>query len=280
MSLVHRLAPLVIAALLVDCADPSDQARAQNSSASVACADRSIDGAQFTVCEIPAALVGRIEIAPAPAAARPEWTIARLDATLRDSSRRVAIAMNAGIFGTDGRTLGLLVRRGRQVVPLNRSPGRAVTAPASICDIANFYCPPNGVFYVADGRAAVVTTAEFARRGIGSSSIQAATQSGPMLVVDGRAARQFPAAWRKRIGRNAVCTRANGTVLFVLGRDQTHGSLAEALRGPLACRDALYLDGNVSDLFTGTGSLPALAAYGAILYVARPINGDVTWIAR
>jgi uncharacterized protein YigE (DUF2233 family) len=280
MSLVHRTAPLAVAAILVACADSSDRARAQSlPAARVACANRTIDGADFTVCEIPAALVGRIEIAPAPAAARMEWTVARLDASLRDSAKRVAVAMNAGIFGTDGRPLGLLVSHGRESIPLNRSPGRAVPAPGSICDIANFYCPPNGVFYVADGRAAVVTTAEFARRSVRSASIQAATQSGPMLVVDGQPAREFPAAWRKRIMRNAVCARADGAVLFVLGRDQTHASLAEALRGPLGCRDALYLDGNVSDLFTGTGALPALDAYGAILYIARPVNGDDPTIA-
>jgi uncharacterized protein YigE (DUF2233 family) len=235
------------------------------------CVDRAIARAGFTVCEIPAAAIKSVEIAPALEPGTTTWTIARLDSSLRAHGQRVTVAMNAGIFDRDGRTLGLLVRDGRVLRPLNTSNGPDVTPPADVCDVANFFCPPNGVFYVTDGRPRIATTAEFRDHGPPLAQVQIATQSGPMLLERGQFARELPATWRRRISRNAVCVRDDETTLFVLGRDQTQASLAATLRDSLGCRDALFLDGSVSELFAGTCPSPSGQGFGAILYVTAPI---------
>src|SRR5438105_15710598 len=105
---------LVVAAATLVAASAS---RAQQSRAAgdrVRCASRRIAEAGFTVCEIPAAATSSLEIAPAPDPAARNWTIARLDSTLRASGRRLVMATNAGIFDPRGRPLGLLISRGRE----------------------------------------------------------------------------------------------------------------------------------------------------------------------
>ena len=254
-------------------------AAAQDGPPRIACENREIGVVPYTVCVIPGAAVPRLNIADAPEAAAHGWTFARLDRQLRAENHRLALAVNAGIFGLDGRPLGLLIRDRRAVVPLNRgdgrrAPGTSQDTAGDVCDRSNFYCPPNGVFFVDNGQAAILPTAEFARIAAGLTDIRLATQSGPLLLDSGRLARAFPPTWRRLTARNAVCVRPDGAVLLVLALRETLGGLAIALRDTLGCRDALYLDGSVSDLFAGDGPVPDDDAYGAILYVATALARD------
>ena len=117
---------------------------------------------------------------PASSSAAPiEWKSARECAASRPSRRvsdpradDVAFAMNAGMFDDAGAPIGLLVEDGREVRAINRRKGGG-----------NFHLMPNGVFLVRrNGRAEVVTTARFRP----APDIAFATQSGPMLVIDGK----------------------------------------------------------------------------------------------
>lgn len=225
------------------------------------------------VCDVSAEALPNVRIAGAADPGAREWTLKRLDSTLRAGGQRLAFATNGGIFGVDGRPLGLLVADGKSLAPLNTSPGPDIAAPASVCDVANFYCPPNGVFYVANGQAGILSTAEF-QTAVDPAAVTLATQSGPMLVSHGQLARAFPASWRKRMPRNAACIRGGGGVSFVLGSDETQGSFATALRDSLQCQDALFLDGSISVMYSGAGPVPASQDFGSIIYVAEPIPAD------
>ena len=98
---------------------------------------------------------------------------------------------------------GLLVADGgRTYSRLNRGAG-----PANPCSVANFYCPPNAVFFVAAGRAAVLSTEAFAARRSSAGAPSVASQSGPMLVRNGVLARTFPASSQSRKVRNGVGVR-------------------------------------------------------------------------
>ncbi len=81
--------------------------------------------------------------------------------------------MNAGMYHEDFTSVGLYVEEGREDAPLNLRRRAGATSSMK----------PNGVFYVdRDGNAGVLETAAHAAVGI---EPKLATQSGPMLVIDG-----------------------------------------------------------------------------------------------
>ena len=79
-----------------------------------------------------------------------------------------------------------------------------------------------------------------------------ATQSGPMLVIEGALHPAFrPESPNLRI-RNGVGVASDGSVWLVISREPVRfHDLATLFRDGLGCPDALYLDGTVSELATG-----------------------------
>jgi uncharacterized protein YigE (DUF2233 family) len=218
---------------------------------SVPCREQRIGGVRYRVCEIAPGDVRRLQLVARDARGLPVRTIAGADSVLRARGERLLFATNAGLYHTVSLATGMLVADGGRVYsPLNRDAG-----PPNPCRVANFYCPPNGVFFVAGGRAAVLTTAGFARRPASAPRLELATQSGPMLVRRGALARTFDAASRSRLVRNGVGVRADGTVVFAIadGGVSFH-QFATAFRDALDCENALFLDGTISQLYAGPGT--------------------------
>lgn len=158
-----------------------------------------------------------------------------------DDGPVVFFAMNAGMYLKDSSPEGLYIEGGDTVVPLNTRDAQRL----------NFYLKPNGVFAISgDGHAAVVETGKF----VSAPRIAYATQSGPMLVIDGRMHPKFDANGRSLHIRNGVGVRADGTVVFAISLTPvSFGRFARLFRDELACPDALYLDGAVSGLADDDG---------------------------
>jgi uncharacterized protein YigE (DUF2233 family) len=267
MSRFRRFPLLALALAAVRCDARAADAEASAPQAGMRCDARVIAGARYRVCELAPAAVPALRLFARDGQGRPWRTFGRLDAALRARGERLRFAMNAGIYERPDSATGLLVADGRRTYTrLNRSPG-----PPSPCRTANFYCPPNAVFFVAGGRAAVLSTADFARRPRSAPAVALATQSGPMLVRRGALAQRFDPDGRSRTVRNGVCVRADGTVVFAISDSGvTLYELAAAFRDALSCADALYLDGAISALHTG-GELPAPRHdFSAILAVTEP----------
>lgn len=151
--------------------------------------------------------------------------------------RAATFAMNAGMYERDGSPLGLYVADGREEKP-------AITREGP----GNFHMKPNGVFYVAKGRAGVMETAAFLASGI---SADLATQSGPMLLIDGALHPRFIPDSDSRKIRNGVGVSADGrTVTFAISTGRVNfETFARLFRDVLGIRDALYLDGTISSLY-------------------------------
>jgi acetyl esterase/lipase len=97
-----------------------------------------------------------------------------------------------------------------------------------------------------DRRAFVKQTGEFDNR---EEQIEFATQSGPMLVVDGSINAQFKPDSNNINIRNGVCVTENGAIFFSISRREVNFyNFAEHFR-QAGCRDALYLDGFVSRMY-------------------------------
>ena len=201
--------------------------------AASACAQQRFEAVDFTVCD-PGR--GRIELVAAARGETPVRRLDELDLRLGPRAAQVAFAMNAGMYGEDGRPIGLAIVEGRQVRAINRRKGGG-----------NFHLMPNGVFQVrSDGGAEIVTTDRWQP----SPSIRIATQSGPMLVIDGRLHPAFDHDGSSRHKRNGVGVDASGRALFVISEgDVSLGKFARFFRDRLNSRNALFFDGAVSALW-------------------------------
>lgn len=222
----------------------------QDSTALVRCAPRTLAGARYRVCEVPPRGLARLELFARDDAGQPIRTIQRLDSLVRAREGRLLFATNAGLFHRPDSTTGMLVAQGRTYATLNTDAG-----PPDPCAVANFYCPPNGVFLVSENGPAILATRELATGQSRFSRIRLATQSGPLLVRRGELARPFDPASRSGKVRNGVGVRADGTVVFAIADDPvSFHHFASAFRDELRCPDALFLDGAISQLFAGPGS--------------------------
>ncbi|TGE24300.1 hypothetical protein E5K00_03540 [Hymenobacter aquaticus] len=186
-------------------------------------------------------------------------SLERLTAWLSGQGRTVVFAMNAGMFRPDYSPLGLFIEEDRVVTPLDTAVGAG-----------NFYLQPNGVFYTTvDQQAVVCPTRSFRYSG----RIRYATQSGPMLVVEGRIHPAFTPGSTNRQVRNGVGILPDGQVLLAMSKQKVSlYEFADFFRRR-GCRNALYLDGFVSRAYApAQGWQQTDGNFGVMLAVTEPVN--------
>ena len=150
--------------------------------------------------------------------------------------KTLAFAANAGMYHADFTPVGLLVQEGKQTAPLNLDEG-----------VGNFFMKPNGVFLLGPGGPQVVESSTYpGLRG----KVRLATQSGPLLLNKGVMHPAFQANSRSRHIRNGVGVVGNTVLLVISEEPVTFYELAAFFRDKLHCRDALYLDGSISGIYS------------------------------
>ena len=157
---------------------------------------------------------------------------------LAESGETLVFAMNAGMYHQDRRPVGLYIEDGEQTAALVTREGPG-----------NFGMLPNGVFWMdAKGAAHVTETLAYERL---APQARFATQSGPMLVIDGELHPRFNEDGPSRKRRNGVGVSADGqTVYFAISDVPVNFySFATLFRDELGTPNALYLDGYVSKLY-------------------------------
>ena len=144
----------------------------------------------------------------------------------------LTFAVNGGMYMQNLRPLGLFIQNGKTKKSINKSNGNG-----------NFYLKPNGIFYITtDNIPFVCTTADFADNG----KIKYATQSGPMLIIDGQIHSAFKEGSTNLNIRNGVGILPNNKVVFAMSKTEINFyDFAEYFQR-LGCKNALYLDGFVS----------------------------------
>ncbi len=152
------------------------------------------------------------------------------------NGNKLAFAFNGGMFDPGFRPVGLYIEGGREIVRANTNSGPG-----------NFHLKPNGVFYVNDREAGVMETGAFLVR---HPNATFATQSGPMLVLNGKPHPKLLKANASAKFRDGVCVTGGNTVAFAISEDEVSFAAFQRLfLSALECRNALFLDG---------GSAPAL----------------------
>lgn len=185
-----------------------------------------------------------------------------VDSALAREGKKLAFAMNGGMYHTDRRPVGLYIEDGRELARIVTSAGPG-----------NFGMLPNGVFCIEDAQFTLIESRAFAQAPL---PCRQATQSGPMLVIDGQFHPQFIEDSDSRLIRNGIGVSTDGqrAVFAITNTPVNLFEFARFFRDYLDMPQALYIDGNVSRLHA-----PELrrSDWGAML---GPIIGKVVDAGR
>ena len=222
------------------------------------CARITFDGAPFTICEA-AAQTQDIRLFLNDETGAPLSTFGRIESQLSEKGEKLLFAMNGGMYHEDRSPVGHFIEAGAEKMRViaNAGPG-------------NFGMLPNGIFCVGQERADVFETKAYLAA---KPACTYATQSGPMLVIDGKLHPRFLENSTSRYIRNGVGTNIGGTRAFFAISDMpvTFHHFARLFRDHLKTPNALFLDGNVSRLYDAKSGRADLGrAMGPIIGVVAP----------
>ena len=222
------------------------------------CSSVAYAGSQYTVCRYDARDVD-ISIHWRNDEGQPYGSLGALRRDVVARNRTFLFAMNAGMYHEDLSPVGYHVENREKLHSANtrRGPG-------------NFHMLPNGIFFVEGQRAGVMETGAFLTR---NRRPDFATQSGPMLVIDGRLHPRFNAESEHRKPRNGVGVSVDGrTVYFAISNGVvTFYNFAKLFQVRLKTPNALFLDGgSAPQMLTPEVSKPSFAPVGPIVAVSRP----------
>jgi uncharacterized protein YigE (DUF2233 family) len=201
------------------------------------CQTVSFKGEGYTACTYAQGDVAKLETFSLDATGEPHRYFFRLQQQLATEGKTLVFAMNAGMFDDSQKPIGLYIEDGKQAKKLNRRSGAG-----------NFHLKPNGVFFIKDGKPRVLETEAFAKSGIKPDF---ASQSGPMLVINGNIHPKISENGTSRKLRNGVGIDAAGQVIFVISDDAvTFHAFAKFFRDGLRTKNALFFDGTISGLYS------------------------------
>ena len=208
---------------------------AADATAWAACAVKTFDSAKFTVCRLDPRR-DDIRLFLSGPDDKPYGSLAALAAALKAKGETLVFAMNAGMFKDDQFPVGLYVEDRRKLHEADTRGGAT-----------NFHLKPNGVFWIGDGVAGVTETSRYLAS---PPSARYATQSGPMLVIDGRIHPKIKPNGASLKLRNGVGACDRGAVVFAIADEPvSFDAFARLFRDGLGCQNALFLDGSVSSLY-------------------------------
>jgi uncharacterized protein YigE (DUF2233 family) len=173
---------------------------------------------------------------------------------------KLVFATNAGMYHADLTPVGLYIENGRELVKANTNSGPG-----------NFHLKPNGVFFAGPDGVGVLDTATFLKR---RPKAEIATQSGPMLVIDGRLHPKITRNGPSEKIRSGVGVRDSHKVVFALSRQPvTFGAFARLFRDRLRTPNALFLDGSISAMLTPKARLgQSLRPFGPMIGVYAKVR--------
>lgn len=167
---------------------------------------------------------------------KPFGSFEALQESLKVEGKTMRFAMNAGIFSEDRTPGGLHIENGSELKSLNLKEGAG-----------NFHMKPNGVFLLGAEGASVVESETYSQS---QESPTIATQSGPMLAINGEMHPAFREGSPNTNIRNGVGVDRQGNIWFVISNERVNFfDFASLFVKQLDCPDALYLDGAISAMY-------------------------------
>jgi uncharacterized protein YigE (DUF2233 family) len=156
---------------------------------------------------------------------------------VESKNETLIFATNGGMYDKSMAPQGLYIENHKTLKPIDLRKGKG-----------NFYYQPNGVFYLTDTQTpGICSSKEFKNTG----NIQFATQSGPMLVINGKIhpSKAFRPKSNSLNIRNGVGILPDNSVLFAMStRPINFYDFAMYFKAK-GCKNALYLDGAISKTY-------------------------------
>lgn len=203
----------------------------------VLCENTQYAGIEYAICTVDLATED-LQLFLYDDSGAPFGQFGAIERTLRESDMQLGFAMNAGMYHDNRAPVGHYIENGQELVRVipHAGPG-------------NFGLLPNGILCIGENRADVIETLRYVNEG---PDCVFATQSGPMLVIDGALHPRFLPDSTSRFIRNGVGTNADGkTAVFAISRTPvTFHEFASLFRDHLRLPNALFLDGNISRLYS------------------------------
>jgi uncharacterized protein YigE (DUF2233 family) len=257
---MKRVAPLLALIALAGCDQPPG--KADSAAVGSDCKTESFEGTELTHC-IADPAQHTVAMVLGPKGGEPYRGFAAFAADRPEQAAQVTFAMNGGMYGVDGRPIGYYVERGERLRKLNRGKGGG-----------NFHLLPNGVFFGTGSIWAVLSTDEFADQITKRPDF--ATQSGPMLVINGKMHPKFDEDGESQNIRNAVGVDDQGRAHFVISEEPlSFGRLARYYRDQLKVKNALFLDGNVSALWDRpSGRMDQTVQLGPLIVIEKAAKAE------
>ena len=167
--------------------------------------------------------------------AKPLFTFSALKQQL-SANKQLLFASNAGMYNHEFAPIGYTVIDGKQILSLNLNEGEG-----------NFHLMPNGVFWWNDDGFHIDTSEQMQRQLKAGVKPKFATQSGPMLVIDGAMHPKFTADSTSKKIRNGIGISEDGKIKLVHSRVPVNFyEFALLFRTQLNCKNALFLDGGIA----------------------------------
>jgi uncharacterized protein YigE (DUF2233 family) len=159
-------------------------------------------------------------------------SILNLKLWLEKKNKKLLFAMNGGMYMPDNSPQGLFIENGNLIKGLDTSSGAG-----------NFYLKPNGIFYITAKKEPIICRTENYKQ---NRNVIYATQSGPMLLIDGQIHSAFKKGSVNLNIRNGVGVLPDNHIVFAMSKNEINFyDFAEYFK-TLGCKNALYLDGLVS----------------------------------
>jgi uncharacterized protein YigE (DUF2233 family) len=183
-------------------------------------------------------------------------TFQNLKTYTASKKQELVFAMNAGMFQEYFSPLGLFIQSQKEINPLNTKSGKG-----------NFYLKPNGVFYITqNNEAAICKTEDF----INDGKIKFATQSGPMLFVNGNIHATFTPNSKNLNIRNGEGILPKGNILFAISKQEINFYDFANYFKQMGCKNALYLDGFVSRMYLPSKNIEQMdGKFGVMIGVVK-----------
>lgn len=198
------------------------------------CREETYEGVDYAICDVNLTQDVLRLFLYEPVSGRPYGYFGKLNAALEEQGFALGFATNAGMYHDDRAPVGLYIEDGKTAQKLitRKGPG-------------NFGLLPNGVLCLRQRRADVIETLRYVEE---APECISASQSGPMLVIDGELHPRFLRNSTSKYVRNGVGTSDDGHVAtFVISNNPvTFHAFGSVFRDHLGIRNALYFDGNVS----------------------------------
>ncbi len=225
-------------------------------------------GTQFRVVKLESQQVG---VVWKGADGQPYRTFDKVQARFAKEGKAVRFLMNAGIFEPGGIPSGLHVEEGKEWRPINTAAGKG-----------NFFLQPNGVLLVYGGAekagaeiknssAYAALLKNMALQASFHSSLRIGIQSGPLLLIDGKRHPVFQEGSANKLHRNGVGIDSKGRMVFAITAPGQMVNFWDfsGLFLSLDCKNALFLDGDISQMTVNPKGPVESNQFGAMFVVAE-----------